>query len=69
MQAYRNTYILENNTLIINLPESFSHKSVEVIVLPSADSLNAESNLKFKKSESIKRLLSLSVWDDEHDLS
>lgn len=69
MQAYRNTYILENNTLIINLPESFSHKSVDVIVLPAVDSTNAESNLKFKKSESIKRLLSLSVWDDEDDLS
>lgn len=68
MQAYRNTYILENNTLIINLPESFSHKSVEVIVLTAVDSINAESNLKKRKSESIKRLLSLSVWDDEDDL-
>lgn len=67
MQAFRNTYILENNTLTITLPESFSYKSVDVIVLPATDSQATENNLKYQRSDSIKRLLSLSVWDVEKE--
>ncbi len=34
MEALRNIYTVENNRIIIDLPQNFNHKEVEVIILP-----------------------------------
>jgi hypothetical protein len=66
MQALRNIYTVENNKIVIDLPKSFQHKSVEVIILPISEfkTLHATKNEAADKSERIKKLLSISVWSD-----
>lgn len=67
MQAIRNIYSVQNNQIVIDLPKSFYHKSVEVIILPinelkSDDVVFKNTN---KKREGLKKLLSISFWNDE----
>ncbi len=66
MQVLRNIYTVQNNQIIIDLPKSFYHKSVEVIILPLCDFplFQTKKKSSFDKSERLKRLLSISVWDE-----
>jgi len=65
MQALRTIHTVQNNQIIINLPESFQHKSVEVIVLPIYEyNAFAQENPKANKNERLAKLLSLSVWNE-----
>lgn len=66
MQAFRNIYTVQNNRVIIDLPESFDYQSVEVIIMPAYDRKINEAHPN--KSERLKKLLSLSVWD-ENDIN
>jgi hypothetical protein len=67
MQAIRSIYKVENQKLVIELPASFQHTEVEVIILPvssedEADVLSTPS--PDEKAESLERLMSVGVWDD-----
>lgn len=67
MQAISNIYKVENQKLIIELPASFQHTEVEVIILPvavedEADVLSTPS--QDEKAESLERLMSVGVWDE-----
>lgn len=67
MQAIRSIYKVENQKLVIELPASFQHTEVEVIILPvsaedEADVLSTPS--QDEKSESLERLMSVGVWDE-----
>jgi hypothetical protein len=66
MQALRNIYTVQNNQIVINLPMTFQHKSVEVIILPIYEykTLEIKQNTTTEKSERLKKLLSISVWND-----
>ena len=37
MEAFRNSYTVQNNKLIIDLPQDFKATEVDVIVLPSSE--------------------------------
>lgn len=67
MQAIRSIYKVENGKLVIELPASFQHTEVEVIILPVA----AENEVDIlptpsqdEKAESLERLMSVGVWDE-----
>jgi len=67
MQAIRSIYKVENGKLVIELPASFQHTEVEVIILPvsaeeEADVLSTPS--QDEKAESLERLMSVGVWDE-----
>ena len=66
MQALRNIYKVDNQRLVIELPLSFQHSEVEVIILPvSEEATKAEPILaKEDKTERLSRLLSIGVWSD-----
>lgn len=57
MKAIRSIYKVENQKLVIELPASFQHTEVEVIILPVA--VNQGS-----KAERLEELSKLSVWDE-----
>jgi hypothetical protein len=68
MQAIRNIYAVKNNQVIIDLPESFDYTSVEVIILPAYNGNLLNRNdieINQNKNERLKKLLSISVWDEE----
>lgn len=68
MQAIRSIYKVENGKLVIELPASFQHTEVEVIILPAA----AEEDVatlpnaidRGSKPERLEKLASMSVWDE-----
>jgi len=62
MEALRNIYTVLNNQIIIDLPETFRHKSVEVIILPINEFLKQEN--KNEKQERLKKLLTVSEWSE-----
>jgi hypothetical protein len=67
MQAIRSIYKVENQKLVIELPASFQHTEVEVIILPvsvedEADVASIPS--QDEKAESLERLMSVGVWDE-----
>ena len=67
MQAIRSIYKVENQRLVIELPASFQHTEVEVIILPVSaeeeeDVLSTSS--QDEKAESLDRLMSVGVWDE-----
>jgi hypothetical protein len=67
MQAIRSIYKVENQKLVIELPVSFQHTEVEVIIFPvsaedEADVLPTLS--QDEKAESLERLMSVGVWDE-----
>jgi hypothetical protein len=66
MQALRNIYKVDNQRLVIELPPSFQHSEVEVIILPvSAEAPKAEPMFaREDKTERLSRLLSIGVWSD-----
>jgi len=63
MQAIRSIYTVQNNQIVINLPNTFQHKAVEVIILPFYEYKTIEKE-KSDKDERLKKLLSISVWND-----
>jgi hypothetical protein len=67
MQAIRSIYKVENQKLVIELPASFQHTEVEVIILPV--SVEDEAVLpvavdRGSKAERLEELSKLSVWDE-----
>ncbi len=64
MEALRNIYTVENNRIIIDLPQNYNHKEVEVIILPFFKYQIIEKNKNEDKQKQIERLLSVSVWND-----
>ena len=67
MQAIRSIYKVENQKLVIELPASFQHTEVEVIILPV--SVEDEAVLpvavdRGSKAERLEELSNLSVWDE-----
>jgi len=63
MQAIRNIYTVQNNQIVITLPNTFQHKAVEVIVLPFDEYETAEKTQQ-DKNAGLKRLLAFSVWSE-----
>lgn len=68
MQAISNIYKVENQKLVIELPASFQHTEVEVIILPV--SVGDEAVLpntidRGRKAERLEELSKLSAWEDE----
>jgi len=64
MEALRNIYTVENHRIVIDLPESFNYNSVEIIILP-IEKQKKNKNIDYDKNERLKKLLSISVWNDE----
>jgi len=66
MEAIRNIYAVENHRVIIDLPKSFNHKEVEIIILPSEKSTKLQTNKStgIDKEEQLRKLLSVNVWND-----
>jgi predicted lactoylglutathione lyase len=64
MQALRNIYTVINNQIIIDLPETFKHKSVEVIILPINEFVSLEKKETENKKDKLEKLLSISVWNE-----
>ncbi|GEM_PF-767803 len=64
MEALRNIYTVENHQIVIDLPESFNYNSVEIIILP-IEKQKKNKNIDYDKNERLKKLLSISVWNDE----
>lgn len=67
-QAIRSIYKVENQKLVIELPASFQHTEVEVIVLPVSS--EEEEDVPYaidrgSKAERLGELSKLSVWEDE----
>ncbi len=65
MEALRNIYKVENNRIVIDLPQSFNHKEVEVIVMPFLESQIIRKDEQHNKQKQIENLLSVSVWQDD----
>ncbi len=67
MQALRNIYTVENHRIVIDLPKSFNHAAVEIIILP-LDPSNKETftkSLSIDKKERLKKLLAINVWNED----
>jgi len=65
MQALRNIYQVHNNQIVIDLPKMFQHKAVEVIILPFVEiKAQKPQSISATKKERLKKLLSVSVWED-----
>ncbi|WP_373550859.1 hypothetical protein [Haliscomenobacter sp.] len=67
MQAIRSIYKVENGKLVIELPASFQHTEVEVIILPAAaeDVATLPHAIdRGSKAERLEKLSSMSVWDE-----
>jgi hypothetical protein len=66
MEALRNIYTVENHRIVIDLPKSFNHTSVEIIILP-LEKTRARKKIKAMsadKNERLKKLLSINVWNE-----
>ena len=67
MQAIRSIYKVENGKLLIELPTSFQHTEVEVIILPVVDDDATDvlpTSSQDEKAERLERLMSVGVWDE-----
>ena len=67
MEALRNIYAVENHRVVIDLPKSFKHKEVEIIILPMEKTTIRQTN-KYSvadKEEQLKKLLSVNVWNED----
>ena len=68
MQAIRSIYKVENGKLVIELPASFQHTEVEVIILPAAaaeDVATLPNAIdRGSKAERLEKLASMSVWEE-----
>jgi len=67
MQAIRNIYTVENHRIVIDLPKSFNHAAVEIIILP-LDSFEQDTITKSRsadKKKRLKKLLSINVWNED----
>ena len=67
MQALRNIYTVENHRIVIDLPKSFNHAAVEIIILP-LDQSNKDAitkSMSIDKKERLKKLLAINVWNEE----
>ncbi len=67
MQAISNIYKVENQRLVIELPASFQHTEVEVIILPVAaenEAVLPNAIDRGSKAERLEALSKLSVWDE-----
>lgn len=70
MQAIRNIYKVENGKLTIELPASFPHKEVEVIILPVAaeDEVELPNAIdRGSKAERLAKLEQMSVWGEDEE--
>lgn len=67
MQALRNIYTVENHRIVIDLPKSFNHTAVEIIILPVDPSPKETINksLSISKKERLEKLLSVNVWNED----
>jgi len=66
MQALRNIYTVKNHRVVIELPKTFNYNAVEIIVLPIEVEIKIDKKPeKNDKKESLKKLMSLSVWNDK----
>ena len=67
MEAIRNIYAVENHRIVIDLPKSFNHKEVEIIILPSEKTTKRQTSKSSvtDKNERLKKLLSVNVWNDD----
>jgi len=67
MQAIRNIYTVENHRIVIDLPKSFNHAAVEIIILP-LDSFEQDTitkSMSADKKKRLKNLLSINVWNED----
>ena len=67
MQAIRSIHKVENGKLVIDLPASFQHTEVEVIILPVVDEDATDvlpTSSQDEKTERLERLMSVGVWDE-----
>lgn len=71
MQAIRNIYKVENGKLTIELPASFQHTEVEVIILPANSEEDAailpDAIDRGSKVERLAKLEQMSVWGEEEE--
>lgn len=70
MQAIRNIYKVENGKLVIELPASFQHTEVEVIILPVAaeDEVELPNAIdRGSKAERLAKLEQMSVWGEDEE--
>lgn len=68
MQAISNIYKVENQKLVIELPASFQHTEVEVIILPvpaEDEAVLPNAIDRGRKAERLEELSKLSAWEDE----
>jgi len=67
MEALRNIYTVENHRIVIDLPKSFNHTSVEIIILPieKTGKRKMTKTMDAEKHERLKKLLSINVWNEE----
>jgi hypothetical protein len=67
MQALRNIYTVENHRIVIDLPKSFNHTSVEIIILPLEKSLKKmpKKSVSIDKNERVKKIFAVNIWNDE----
>ncbi len=65
MEALINIYKVENKRIIIDLPQSFNYKEVEVIIVPFLKHQIIEKDKQQNKQKQIENLLSVSVWKDD----
>ncbi len=67
MQAFRHTYTVEQNKILIELPRRFNHNSVEVIVLPIEKKKTKRSikPISTDKAKQLEELLTIGVWSEE----
>ena len=66
MEALRNIYTVENHRIVIDLPKTFNHSSVEIIILPIDENQtnNIDKKISDDKNERLKTLMSISVWSE-----
>jgi hypothetical protein len=67
MQALRNIYTVENHQIVIDLPKSFNHTSVEIIILPIEQSTKkmTKKSVSIDKNERLKKIFAVNIWNDE----
>jgi len=67
MEALRKIYTVENHRVTIDLPKSFKHDAVEIIILP-VDSPRQSKTAKNKttdKPKALTELLNIGVWTEK----
>ncbi len=70
MQAIRSIYKVENQKLVIELPASFQHTEVEVIILPvlaEEEAVWPNAIDRGSKAERLAKLEKISVWEEDQN--